>query len=101
MRSPDSSANPYLAIAVCLMAGLGGIEDKIKPPAALLTGWKGSNSLPVSLHDAVMQLKKDKLMKEALGEAMLKRYADIKLREWNEYQAQVTSWEIEQYLDRY
>ena len=101
LRSPDPSANPYLAIAVCLMAGLSGIEGRIKPPATLLTGWKGSNSLPVSLNDAITELKKDKLMKDTLGEATLKRYADIKSREWNEYQAQVTNWEIEQYLDRY
>lgn len=101
LRSPDPSANPYLAIAVCLAAGLNGIEEKITPAASVLTGWRADNALPHSLIDAVGELKKDKLIKQTLGDTLYKRYMDIKLREWQDYQSQVTQWEKDEYLDRY
>lgn len=100
LRSPDPSANPYLALAVCLCAGLNGIEEKIMPTRNMLTKWNAA-ILPTNLMEALGELEKDKLIKEVLGKTMLTRYLDIKKREWKEYQSQVTEWEIEQYLDRY
>ncbi|MBR6237651.1 MAG: type I glutamate--ammonia ligase [Lachnospiraceae bacterium] len=100
LRSPDPSANPYLALAVCLSAGLNGIEEKIMPTKNMLTKWN-AGILPTNLMEALDELKKDKLIKDVLGKTMLTRYLDIKEREWREYQSQVTEWEIEQYLDRY
>ncbi len=101
LRSPDPSANPYLALAVCLSAGLNGIEEKIMPPKGVLTKWTSKNTLPSNLMEALNELGKDKLIRDTLGEPMYRMYTDIKKREWEEYQTQVTEWEKEQYLDRY
>lgn len=101
-RSPDSTANPYLALAVCLTAGLQGIEDKINPPKNVLDKWSASNGvLPITLADAIAELEKDSLIKDTLGVDLCKNYIDIKKKEWTAYCSQVTDWETEQYLDKY
>ena len=101
LRSPDPAANPYLALAVCLTAGLNGMEEKVMPPKNVFAKYTAKRVLPDNLMLAVDELSKDKLITEALGKALCGRYADVKRREWEEYQAQVTEWEKEQYLDRY
>ena len=102
LRSPDPSANPYLALAVCLMAGLKGIEEKITPPAGME---KGRNSkaqmLPTTLIEAVAELEKDAFIKDVLGKELCTRYIELKKAEWQDYISQVTEWEISQYLDQY
>jgi len=102
LRSPDSTANPYLALAVCLTAGLQGITDKIDPPKHILDKWSASNGvLPITLADAIAELEKDSLIKDTLGADLCKSYAEIKKKEWKAYCSQVTDWETEQYLDKY
>lgn len=95
LRFPDPSANPYLALAVCVAAGLDGVHKRIMP------GNENENSekvLPGNLKDAVESMKKDSLMKEVLGEELLNIYADLKNQEWNDYMVQVSDWEVERYL---
>lgn len=95
LRFPDPSANPYLAIAVCVAAGLDGIHKKAQP------GPQDDNSkdvLPGNLKDAVALLKQDDLMKEVLGEEFINIYAEVKNAEWHEYMKQVSDWEVERYL---
>ena len=101
LMSPDPSANPYLAIAVCLAAGLDGIERKLEPPKNMLNKWTAGNTLPSTLADALNELSKDKLIKATLGDALCTRYIEVKKKEWNAYCTQVSEWEKEQYLDRY
>ncbi len=100
LMSPDPSANPYLAIAVCLAAGLDGMERKLEPPKNMLSKWT-AGILPSTLADALTELSKDKLIRATLGDALCNRYIEVKKKEWNSYCAQVSEWEKEQYLDRY
>ena len=111
LRSPDSAANPYLAIAIALAAGLDGIKNKIKPPAPVsrnifeMTESERKKakieSLPTNLLDAVEALEKDKVIMEALGPHIAPLYVSAKKREWGMYSEQVTQWEIDRYLYKY
>ncbi|SCY16325.1 glutamine synthetase [Lachnospiraceae bacterium XPB1003] len=111
LRSPDSAANPYLAIAIALAAGLDGIKNKIEPPAAVnrnifeMTDKERKKakveSLPSNLLDAVEALEKDKLIQDALGPHIAPLYISAKKREWGLYSEQVTQWEIDRYLYKY
>ena len=110
LRSPDPACNPYLALAICLAAGLDGIKNKIVPPDAmegnmhLLTPEeleeRGIESLPKNLQEAVDEFEKDSLMKEVLGEEVCSKYSMAKKKEWEDYNATVSQWEIDSYLLR-
>lgn len=108
LRSPDSAANPYLALAVCLAAGLDGIKNKITPPDAV----NGNifdmgkeekealkmESLPADLKEAMEELEKDSFVQEVLGAHVLEKYTEAKKAEWAAYCQQITDWEIDEYL---
>ncbi|KXG76547.1 Glutamine synthetase [Fervidicola ferrireducens] len=108
LRSPDPSANPYLALAVILAAGLDGIENKIDPgpqtfdniyemtPAERLAA--GIESLPGSLKEALEYLSKDEVIKQTLGPHVYEHFVKAKLIEWDTYRMQVHQWELDQYL---
>ena len=108
LRSPDPSANPYLAFACMLGAGLKGIEEKL-PLAPEATNnifnmtdaeleADGIKTLPGSLGDAIELFANSELMKEVLGEHIHTFYVHNKRAEWNEYRTQVTQWELDKYL---
>ena len=103
LRFPDSSANPYLAIAACVAAGLEGIEKRIEPvcfaPDCYEKGEK-VDSLPATLLEAVEAFKKDELMVQIFGEEFCNVYTDMKLEEWKDYMLQVSDWELNRYLYR-
>ncbi|MCR5118790.1 MAG: type I glutamate--ammonia ligase [Lachnospiraceae bacterium] len=111
LRSPDSAANPYLAIAVSLMAGLDGIKNKILPPPAVSLKPEnmseeerkaaGIERLPEDLNTAIDELLKDKLITETLGEHITAVFTRAKRNEWREYNEEVSSWEVQRYLNRY
>ena len=111
LRCPDPACNPYLAFAVMLKAGLDGIKNKLAPPEPVEENIytlddeslvkKNIGVLPTSLWEALDELKKDKLMQEVLGEHLFERYIDVKAKEWDEFKKQVTTWEIETYLDTF
>ena len=108
LRNPDPAANPYLALAVCLAAGLDGIKKEIEPPAEVPENIyelddderesRGIESLPADLHDAIGELKKDAFIQEVLGQHITNKYIEAKEAEWMQYRTQVTGWEIEEYL---
>lgn len=108
LRSPDPAANPYLALALCLRAGMDGIKNEIMPPASIDRDLytmsraerkqEGLESIPTSLPDALLELEKDKLLVDTLGEHITKNYIRAKKAEWKEYSAQVTQWELDRYL---
>ena len=110
LRSPDSSANPYLALAVCLKAGLDGIRNQIEPPAEVNQNifemseeeksQASITALPGTLIEAIDALEKDELVKDVLGRHVSEKYIEVKKHEWQEYRAQVSEWEIEKYLYR-
>lgn len=111
LRCPDPAANPYLALAVCLRAGLEGIRNKTLPPKSVdcnIFKMKdeerkelGIESLPDTLIEAVKELEKDTFVRAALGEHMAETYISAKKKEWNDYRSQVTDWEINQYLYKF
>ncbi|MFZ5989281.1 MAG: type I glutamate--ammonia ligase [Bacillota bacterium] len=110
-RSPDSSCNPYLAIAVILNAGLEGIKNKIQPPApvdkniyALSEEYKreiGIERLPENLAEAITCMKNSKMVREVLGDHAFTKYIGAKTVEWEEYRKIVTDWELKRYLTKY
>ncbi len=110
LRSPDTAANPYLALAVCLGAGLDGIRNKTSPPAAVdrqtsrMTAAERADlnirPLPEDLKTALEFLEQDDLITGMLGERFTRKYLEAKKEEWYRYAEQVTEWELEQYLHR-
>ncbi len=107
-RSPDPSANPYLAFACMCAAGLDGIKHKIMPPDPIEENIyhmspnerqnKGIDSLPETLAEALKELESDKVLQDALGKHVYENFMHIKKAEWDEFRTQVTQWEIEKYL---
>lgn len=110
LRSPDPSCNPYLTLAVCLAAGLDGIKRQILPPPNVDKNLfsmseqereeLGIAPLPRNLDKSLLALESDELLMEVLGEQAGKRYVLEKKQEWAQYSAQVSDWEISQYLYR-
>lgn len=111
LRSPDPSCNPYLALAVIIKAGLDGIKRNMMPCEPIDKNLYeitieerlevGIETLPQSLREALSELKKDDLIKEALGQHIYNRFIEAKKLEWQEYKSVVTSWEVERYLTKY
>lgn len=103
LRFPDPSANPYLAIALCIAAGMDGLEKRMsagEPVQLRLEKGEAVLSLPETLREAVSCMKKDEWVEEILGKDFVQIYTDAKLSEWNEYMAKISDWEIEKYLNR-
>ncbi len=93
LRSPDSAANPYIAIAVCIAAGLDGIKRNLKIE-------KQGGYLPGSLNKAIELLKKDEFIIGILGKLVATKFIEEKEKEWDDYCRQTSEWEIDRYLDR-
>ena len=108
LRCPDPSCNPYLALAVCLAAGLDGIERGLVPPEevtenifsmdARTRADNGIDNLPGTLFEALELMKRDPLMADTLGPHAYESFLAGKYHEWDTYRTQVTEWEIEQYM---
>ena len=111
LRNPDPSANPYLVLAACLAAGLDGIKNKLEVPESVdcnifeMTDKereeKGIETLPENLYDAIKALNEDKFICDVLGEHIVSKYTEAKLKEWNEYKTKISQWEIDEYLYKF
>ena len=111
LRCPDPSANPYLALAVCLAAGLDGIREHILPPAKVDSNIYDMTDkerrackircLPENLSRALDALETDQLMMNVLGDKLANDYLKIKRAEWMKYCTTVSEWEVAQYLNRF
>ncbi len=111
LRMPDPSANPYLALAVQLAAGLDGIRGKVNPPDPVDRNiWELSvrdrrkykiAELPRDLGEAVDLMKRSAFMKQVLGDHVYQNFLAAKEQEWQDYIAQVHDWEIDRYLALY
>lgn len=109
LRFPDPSANPYLAFAAMLEAGLDGIAKKMTPPPPVnedVFEWtskereeRGVGVLPSTLQEAMDALAEDEVIQNALGSHIYQAYDRAKRAEWEEYRLQVTNWEVERYLE--
>jgi glutamine synthetase len=111
LRTPDPAANPYLALAVQLAAGLDGIATKADAREPVNTNiWEMSHrekrrlridDLPHNLDEACNELEKNNVVTGALGEHITTQYLAAKRLEWQEYITQVSPWELDNYLEKY
>ncbi len=111
LRNPDPSANPYLALAVCLAAGLDGIKRNLTPPPQIDSNVfkmteseresKGIENIPQNLAKAIRAMKRDSIINKTLGNHAFEKYITYKEAEWRSYRNQITKWEIDQYLYKY
>ena len=107
-RSPDPACNPYLAFAVMLAAGLEGIEKgyELPPPVEKnvyeMTDKEreelGIGTLPGSLQEAIQCAEESEVVRKALGDNLFEKLIENKKLEWDRYRAQVTNYEIKEYL---
>jgi len=108
VRFPDPAANPYLAFAVLLAAGMAGVNGKydLRPPLEedvfhmTLEQRKKFNveELPGSLDEAVKLTEKSSLVKECLGEHVYSKFIENKRIEWDQFRIQVTQYEVKRYM---
>jgi glutamine synthetase len=109
LRCPDPSCNPYLAFAVMLAAGLDGIRRELPVSDATdenlyLMDQQRRNllgRLPGSLEEALEELDKDDVIRDAIGAHTLEHFISAKQLEWEDYRLEVTAWELNKYLPNY
>ena len=107
-RSPDPAANPYLAFAVMLSAGLKGVEENYPLPDPVeediyemdevARDRAGITSLPGNLFEAIQEVEQSALVREALGDHIFNKFVANKKIEWDRYRTHVSRYEIETYL---
>ena len=106
-RTISAGCNPYLALSAYLAAGLDGIENKIDPGEPNLGNMyerplgevleEGIKILPQSLWEAIEELRRGEVIKASLG-VIADEFIELKTKEWETYDRQVTQWEIDEYL---
>lgn len=102
-RFPGGDANPYLAYAAVIGAGLRGIENRIEPPEEFRgNGYTatGVPRIPRALYEAMQLLEESTLAREVFGEEVVEHYVNTARVEQETFDAVVTSWERERYLER-
>ena len=94
-RLPGAEANPYLAIAASLAAGLHGIEQRLEPAPAIQGEFEVPEhlSLPCTLHAALERLKSSALARELFGAEFIEGYAATKTLELTDFYNEITPWE--------
>ena len=111
MRSVDCTANPYLAIAAILEAGLDGLRNNLTPMKEVTENIymmtpeereaKGIEDLPSNLHNALKSLRADEVVRESMGEHLYKNFFEAKTREYDGYRQHVSDWERDKYMLQY
>ena len=111
LRMPDPSCNPYLALAAIMAAGIDGIERNLIPPPAIARNIYEMSvrdrrkhkikELPYTLREAMGTLRKDRVVREALGTHVFEHYDAAKSKEYDGYRISVHDWELDQYLAEY
>lgn len=109
LRSPDAMANPYLAFAVALAAGMDGIRNRLDPPEPFDESFvafdddelfrRGVARLPATLGEAIGTFADDQVMHAAVGGYIADQLLSVKRDEWEAYRAHVGPWELQRYLD--
>ncbi|AXM98522.1 glutamine synthetase [Pseudomonas plecoglossicida] len=94
-RLPGADANPYLAIAASLAAGLHGIEQRLQPAPAIQGEFEVPEplSLPCTLHAALERLKRSALARQLFGSEFIDGYVASKTLELSDFFDEITPWE--------
>ncbi|CAB3394636.1 glutamine synthetase family protein [Kyrpidia spormannii] len=106
IRIGDGTANPYLAYAAVLWAGLEGIRQKMYPPKPIsgliseLPKEEQGPPVPSNLDDALEALEQDAELTERLGEELIRTFLTVKKAEFRRYQQWTSEWELEEYVHR-
>jgi glutamine synthetase len=111
VRCPDPSSNTYLAFAAMIAAGLDGVEhglslaepveESLFEMDATQIAAKSIKELPGTLGEALDELEKDEVIREALGDHVYSHFVEAKRAEWDEYRTQVSDWEVDKYLEQF
>lgn len=111
LRCPDPSANPYIAFAGMLAAGLDGVNRKMKPPKPMEENLyemsdddrmkRGIGGVSENLGVALQELANDKVVRDAIGQHTFEKYYEAKMSEWQDYLLFVSKWELDRYLETY
>ncbi len=120
LRSPDAACNPYLALAVCIAAGMDGIRRGLTPQqetkpqivsgydadASVMAGsagapTSGNEKLPQTLGEALKAFQEDQLVRDVLGNQVYQRMLEAKTAEWKRFRSCVTQWETDEYLSKF
>jgi glutamine synthetase len=102
-RIPGADANPYLAFAATLAAGLDGIANRIEPPAMFrgdVYSAKNLPTVPKTLPEAIDAFQQSSLFREAFGEEVVEHLLHFARTEQRKFDEAVTSWERRRYLER-
>ncbi len=109
-RAPDPVCNPYLAFAVMIAAGLEGIKNKYEFSAPTekdiyemdekARKEAGIESLPGNLFEAIQEVEKSSVVKEALGDHIFGKFVENKKKEWDLFRCHVSQYEIDTYLPK-
>jgi glutamine synthetase len=102
-RMPGADANPYLAFAASLAAGLDGIERRTEPPPPFAGDVYAAGELPrvpASLPEAVAEMEASEMLRDAFGEEVVAHYAHFFRTEQAKHDGVVTTWERERYFER-
>jgi len=109
IRCPDPAANPYLAFAALLAAGLDGVEKKMTPPdpveddifemTAEEVKERGIGAVAANLKEAIDSLAENDVVRGAIGEFTFKKFYQAKLQEWDSYRIAVSQWELDRYME--
>jgi glutamine synthetase len=103
-RIPGADANPYLAFAALIAAGIAGIEQKLDLPEAYVGDAYSDGALetiPTTLRAAVARLRTSEMLRNAFGEDVIAHYAHAGDWEQSEYDRRVTDWELMRGFERY
>ncbi|MEO6315086.1 MAG: glutamine synthetase family protein [Chitinophagaceae bacterium] len=102
-RVVGSDANPYLAMAACLAAGLYGIKNKmlLATPATTGNGYAdiANGVLPKNLWDATQAMKTSALANELFGDEFVQHFTGTREWEWRQFSKAVTDWELKRYFE--
>jgi glutamine synthetase len=103
MRLADGSANPYLATAALLFAGLDGMQRELTPPPAVaglvyeLPEEEQGDPIPLTLDAALEALEADSALRDAMGPALVDTFLTIKRFELERYHHHVSDWDLAEY----
>ncbi|HRA47652.1 MAG TPA: glutamine synthetase family protein [Thermomicrobiales bacterium] len=111
LRCPDPSCNPYLAFTVMLAAGLHGIEENLPLPEPVEENLylftdedldrRNIPTLPASLGEAIQEMEKDEVIRDALGDHVFERLLEAQRTDWTAFRRHVSQWERDRYLENY
>jgi glutamine synthetase len=111
LRCPDPSCNPYLAFAVMLAAGIHGIEENVPLPEPVEENLyhftdddlkrRNIPTLPAGRGEAITEMEKDEVIRDALGDHIFERLLEAQRSEWNDFRRHVSQWERDRYLEMY